>query len=157
MCSDARGRRYTAAAFTYYSRPRHVPHRFAARYRRPATKARCTKAIICGPTRRCGCAHAHGPPQQHPPPPSHSAYRCAATAARSWAGAPCARLRIHSDPASTTACLRASPNHRRPRVRIPTSEQPMRLPACWLTHPPNRPCRHSFAGPPACLLTQLDT
>ena len=38
-------------------------------------------------------------------------------------------------PASTTARLR------------------VRLPACWLTHPPNHPRCHSSAGPPMCMLT----
>ena len=147
MRSDARGRRYAAAALSDCSRPRPAPHSSSARYRRPNTRALRLRPHLSSPATtstaaspcilraataarpRGGCAlvPARAPARQPLPPPARS-------------------------PVSTTSARPLASAH----PRQPTS-RPVRVPACWITHLPSRSSRHSSACAPACMLTQPPT
>ena len=142
MRSDARGRRYAAAALSDCSQPRPAPHSSSARYRRPNTRAL----------------------RLRPRPWSPAATSTAAALLRILRAAtgrvcPCARPRTRS-PTPTTARSFIRLKHLRllasAHPRQPTSG-PVRLAACWITHPPSRSRRHSSACAPACMLTQPPT
>ena len=142
VCSDARGRRYAAAALSDCSRPRPAPHSSSARYRRPTTRALRLRP------------HPSSPATTSTAAASLRILR-AATAARPRGG--CALVPAHAparQPLPPPARERASTTSACSPVRIPACQQAGQF-ACPRAESHPRPAASAAAHPPAHLLHAL--